>query len=187
MFNRIINYIKFCWPLDFFDIFPVTWQFWFQDIITATNCNKWTLTPKWERVIKTKRCIRISNCWVGSDNINQCIMAQSFIKCGYQHFHSVISHTVLWAASALFVSFSILFSPAVACVEKLVLGKYLDIFSSLIRWAHVLLKQCVVQQLLPVSVWNRRGGWAALGTTAALTTLETLHLKQEERFPRKIA
>lgn len=32
-------------------------------------------------------------------------------------------------------------------MEKLVLGKYLDIFSSLIGWAHVLLKKCVVKQL----------------------------------------
>lgn len=32
-------------------------------------------------------------------------------------------------------------------MEKLVLGKHLDIFSSLIRWAHVLLKKCGVKQL----------------------------------------
>lgn len=73
-------------------------------------------------------------------------------------------------------------------MEKLVLGKYLDIFSSLIGWAHVLLKQCVVKQL-PACERLETGEEAELLWAQQLhwPHLEALHLKQEERFPRKTA
>lgn len=111
------------------------------------NCNRWTLTHKWERVIKPKRCMRISKYSVGSHNIkllHGTDLYKMWVVSIFIHGSHLSDCTVnsLWTVRVFQHS-----STAVVCMEKLVFARYLDIFSSLIGWAHVLLKMCVVKQL----------------------------------------
>lgn len=91
---------------------------------------------------------------MGNHNIKPCFVAQSLIKCELSAFlfmglNSAVNS--LWPVCI----FQHSFSTAVGCMEKLVLGKYVDIFSSLMGWARVLLKECVWgSSCLSVSSWE---------------------------------
>lgn len=111
------------------------------------NCNKWTLISRWERVSKTKRCMRISKYSVGSHNtklLHGTELYKIWVVSIFIHGSHLSDCTVnsLWTVCVFHHS-----STAVVCMENLVFSKYLDIFSSLIWWAHVLLKMYVVKQL----------------------------------------